>query len=101
MSCRWPDCTVGTASHHIVCDTHWKALPGFLRARIYQTGTFVDEHELLAVDIAAWVRAEFSGVDDRHDRGRWARLVRWVRERDAARAARRLAEASQTPAAEP
>ena len=44
MSCRWPDCTVETASHHIVCDAHWKALPGFLRARIYQTGTFVDEH---------------------------------------------------------
>ena len=43
-ACRWPNCAAELADHHLVCDEHWSALPGFLRARIYQSGTFVDEH---------------------------------------------------------
>ena len=92
-ACRWPNCAAELADHHLVCDEHWSALPGFLRARIYQSGTFIDEHAAIEQEISGWVHATFSGVDERRDHGRWDRLCRVVRAKDAARAAARAATA--------
>ncbi len=86
-TCLWPACETDVPPPRMVCRAHWKLLPGHLRARLWE----VEQSPMtlaiqgVAQQIQAWIAAEFNATPDRHDRGRWERLVRWVRERDEAR----------------
>lgn len=62
-------------------------LPGHLRAAIARGDAHADR------DAAAWVRVTFDPSSrERWDPGKWDRLVRFVRDRDEARARRRTAQ---------
>ncbi len=99
MSCVWPECHDDVPPGRYACGPHWKALPGHLKARLWQLEHVQSTTELGVVthEVHAWVRAEFQGIAERHDPGRWERLVRGVRERDAARKARRELEQKEVP----
>lgn len=86
--CPWLGC--GKHGPKLWCDEHYRMLPHHLRVRIAQG-------EDVTHEAVAWIRATFDGGPrERWDPGKWERLVRMVREKDAARARRRAALSSAT-----
>jgi len=96
-TCHWPRCKREVPPKLWGCREHWAALPAHLRSKIWaayvegQEITKTPSLEYLAVaeEVQAWIMKEFGADVDRHDPGRWERLVRMVRQRDAARQTRR------------
>lgn len=88
--CQWPNCGRKVQAGYWGCREHWYTLPQHHQRRI--RGTYIageqpsNAYANVLYEVLAWIRNEFGGVDDRHDPGRWERLVRWVRDRDATRA---------------
>lgn len=86
--CRWPGCEEHGRRW---CEQHYRMLPHHLRVRIAQG----DDAEHVDMEAQAWIRVTFdAGSRERWDPGKWERLVRFVRERDAARARRRALAAA-------
>lgn len=83
VTCKWPGCK--SAEHRPWCDEHFRALPGHIRTMIANRWSEADREAL------AWIRVTFDadGGRGKWDPGKWERLVRSVRDRDAARARRR------------
>lgn len=98
--CHWPGCKREVPPKLWGCGEHWWALPADLRARIWSTyregqeitKTPSVDYLYVVAEVDAWIRRTFLGDIKEHDPGRWARLVRFVRDRDAARAARLATE---------
>lgn len=87
--CIWPGCEV---SAPCVCSAHWKQLPGEIREALGRSFSLFEQSRgyVSAVERArSWIRRTFAGREERIDLGRWERLVRFVRDRDEARRARR------------
>lgn len=89
-SCNWPGCKIKVPSGFWACKAHWAALPERLRYQIRVTYVVDDDEPSRAYaaavqDVQAWISKEFGATADRHDPGRWERLVRTVRERDERR----------------
>lgn len=102
--CLIEGCGKRTNVEWAMCRTHYEMLPAELRiavARAYVPGMTLEEATpglMRALhDITAWIRSTFGAQNESHDPGRWERLVRWVRERDALRAQRRAASAASRP----
>lgn len=103
--CHWPGCKREVPPRLWGCSEHWAALPTELRAKIW--GAYVEGQEItktpspeylrVAAEVDHWIRSTFSGLPDKHDPGRWARLVRFVRTRDEARRARAQAKETTEP----
>lgn len=103
--CMMPTCARKADRRFAICTACYKMLPEELRMAISRahidgmkpdTMTLGMQHAIAAAQ--AWVLATFGGIEGKHDPGRWDRLVRDVRIRDEARAARRATEpAKNTP----
>ena len=93
MSCAWPGCTTPAAAW---CKPHYDQLPANIQTALVRsfvkgaaeqsTGYRRAEDEALR-----WIQVTFDGgpVRERYEPAVWERLVRHVRDRDAARARRR------------
>ncbi len=103
--CMWSGCARKVPSDRAMCGEHWRSLPTNIQREIrgaYVPGqtmeTWSAAYRLAIARFQSWFVATFGGVVDKHDPGRWERLVNWVRTRDAARAERRATEpASSKP----
>jgi hypothetical protein len=98
--CRWPGCNLEVAT--FMCEPHWRALPMALQQRI-RAGWQAEAPESPAslrvlYELAKWIGEEFGGEAERDRRGRWARLGRYVRDRDAKRGRALVAEPVDSPA---
>ncbi len=102
-TCHWPGCKRAVPPKLWGCGEHWAMLPQKIKSRIW--AAYVAGQEISKTPSAAylqaaaeadrWIRENFAGQVKDHDPGRWARLVRWVKERDASRAARRAVDAKE------
>ena len=78
--CSWPGCAKKVEAWRWGCGPHWHVLPTSIRDRI-EGGMPNALHEA-----QAWIRQAFSAeIKEKWDPGKWARLVRFVRERDELR----------------
>lgn len=87
--CRWPGCEEHGRRW---CEKHYRALPHHLRVRIAQG----DDPEFIDAEALSWIRVTYGGDDRERSHRNWETLVRFVRERDAARARRRAATGNTT-----
>lgn len=82
--CSWPFCRREVEDWRWGCGEHWRLLPVDIRQRI-------DLRMQDALhDAQAWIRATFSDISEK-PRKSWETVVRFVRDRDEARARRRAA----------
>ena len=87
----WPGCAKKVDDWRWGCGEHWHILPAGIRERIESKVTGAE------LDAETWIRGTFGAdIKERWDRGKWERLVRWVRDRDAARALRTATTVPQT-----
>lgn len=94
-TCVINGCEKSIEPHHCVCAEHWKMLPAPLRqdlARAFSTYAEYQSREfsLALAAVHAWIIDTFGGQAGKTHRS-WEQLVRYVNDRDAARAARRAA----------
>lgn len=86
-ACNFPGCKLEVAT--FMCEPHWMVLPLALRQRIRNgfDATQPESHASRVVlrEIENWIERELGAKPERDNRGRWARLVRYVRDRDASR----------------
>lgn len=95
-TCFMPSCERVASSTWPLCGSCTRVLPIKYKdriARAYAPGmTWESASGGMRKEIAAaysWVLEAFGNPAEKHDPKRWERLVRWVREKDAARAAAR------------
>ena len=84
--CSWPGCAKKVDDWRWGCGEHYHLLPADIQAAI-------NGGDPEAVQIAEnWIRGTFGGeIRERWDPGKWERLVRMIRAKDANRALRRAA----------
>lgn len=97
-ACHWPECpNVGDA---FMCAPHWALLSREMQTRVrasWQGDAPKSSSSLrVAYDVVLWIDSTFSAKPERDRRGKWERLVRFVRDRDAARG--RAAAVDKPPA---
>lgn len=93
-----PHCSRKVDDEWPLCRTCWSTLPEDLRyavTRAYSRGMEVMTTGLSKAIAAAhaWILETFGGDANKHDPGRWERLVRWVSSRDEERKLERAAAA--------
>jgi hypothetical protein len=100
-ACNWPECSNVVAT--FMCAAHWQLLSSDMQKRVRAAWQPADpdahSNRVLMFDVERWLDATFGAKPERDTRGRWARLVRYVRDRDAARG--RAAAVDQVPATRP
>lgn len=105
VGCAISECKGEVKDGQCLCATHYKFLGGDVKAEILRAfNRYVPRHaqgygfRVAVVRAEAWIRSVLTGVDDKPARQSWDSVVREVRERDAARAARRAAGEPSRPA---
>lgn len=91
-TCVINGCEKSIEPHHCVCAEHWKMLPTPLRqdlARAFNPYAADQDRGFMfaLAAVHAWIIATFGGQGGKTHRS-WEQLVRYVNERDAARARR-------------
>lgn len=97
--CMWSGCSKRVAADLAMCGEHWAILPPHIRAGIWRSyipgqtaATALPDYHRAIARAHAWIVERFGsngGHEPRYSPALWERLVESVRERDAARAARR------------
>jgi hypothetical protein len=87
--CSWPGCARKVDDWRWGCGEHYRLLPADIQLAI--RGGALNAQQLAE----QWIRETFGGeIRERWDPGKWERLVRMIRDKDAIRRARRAAAPS-------